>query len=235
MNDKRRTIRHQRRQPVAAPEAETEIPGRKQRARVVKLAPGHRAIGRRQHDTVTIRLQPHFENRAHWARGRSEYSAIDRHHPTVSQARAARPCSTSTALSAAEPNGEGPLPAYAKYPSQRSQTLEQAESRQPEHDTEDHETYTQRARHRTEQRHAPSAGARHNRRSVLSSSASAYVPIWRGWRRSSADVLCARSVRRGQAQIGRFGATELSGQCRAWPRRTRGRGTSLETVCQAVA
>jgi hypothetical protein len=31
------------------------------------------------------------------------------------------------------------------------------------------------------------------------------VPIWRAWRLSSADVLCARSVRGGQAQIGRYG------------------------------
>jgi hypothetical protein len=29
------------------------------------------------------------------------------------------------------------------------------------------------------------------------------VPIGRAWQRSSADVLCARSVRGGQAQIGR--------------------------------
>jgi hypothetical protein len=29
------------------------------------------------------------------------------------------------------------------------------------------------------------------------------VPIWRAWRVSSADVLCARSVRGGQAQMGR--------------------------------
>jgi hypothetical protein len=32
------------------------------------------------------------------------------------------------------------------------------------------------------------------------------VPIWRAWRLSSADVLCARSVRGGQAQIGSYGA-----------------------------
>jgi hypothetical protein len=31
------------------------------------------------------------------------------------------------------------------------------------------------------------------------------VPIWRAWRLSSADVLCARSVRGGQAQIGSSG------------------------------
>jgi hypothetical protein len=36
------------------------------------------------------------------------------------------------------------------------------------------------------------------------SATSAYVPIWRAWRLSSADVLCARSVRGGQARIGRY-------------------------------
>jgi hypothetical protein len=36
----------------------------------------------------------------------------------------------------------------------------------------------------------------------VSSATSAYVPIWRAWKAPTADVLCARSVRGGRAQIG---------------------------------
>ena len=36
------------------------------------------------------------------------------------------------------------------------------------------------------------------------------VPIWRAWRRSSGDVLCVRSVRGGQVQIGSSGAGQLT-------------------------
>jgi hypothetical protein len=43
----------------------------------------------------------------------------------------------------------------------------------------------------------------------VSKTTGTYVPIWRAWRLSSADVLCARSVRGGQAQIGIYGAAIL--------------------------
>jgi hypothetical protein len=45
-------------------------------------------------------------------------------------------------------------------------------------------------------------------RGLLTSPASSEMPIWRAWRRSPGDVLCARSVRGGSAQIGRYGAAK---------------------------
>jgi hypothetical protein len=56
---------------------------------------------------------------------------------------------------------------------------------------------------------------------------SAYVPIGRVWRLSSADVLCARSVRFALAQIGR----SVSGlDCEEVP----GSGNAFEVVFAAV-
>ena len=49
-----------------------------------------------------------------------------------------------------------------------------------------------------------SCASSQTRVTVARAVAHAYVPIWRGWRLSSANVLCARSVRGGQAQIGRY-------------------------------
>jgi hypothetical protein len=46
----------------------------------------------------------------------------------------------------------------------------------------------------------------------VSSSKSTDVPIWRAWRFSSGEVLCARSVRAVQALIGSSGAATASTQ-----------------------
>ena len=61
------------------------------------------------------------------------------------------------------------------------------------------------ARSRTERRVSRQWNRAQNRRSVFKHT-SAYVPIWRAWRRSSGDIRCARSVHPDRAQIGRYGA-----------------------------